>query len=319
MKFNFLKRKKNTVDTVLQSPAESADLPEIYRGVQIYESESDRFCTFDEDYFAGESYGRKTKKGIRISDPRTPPSFFAGILFGAVSVLLLSGGIAFFSLFSKLGGIYRPITVPDLTSLTESEAIALISKDYDCFDYSIEYKDNPLTDQGTVISQIPKPSTMRKLYGINGRICIKLTVSGSSEEITLPDIIGQEARDVSLELKNSGINVVASESYSDSVGIGRIIASSHPVGSKLKKNDTIYITSSLGKRISYLTVPSLVEKSESEALAILRDIGLEISKVIYKDSDLPLGTVIEQSIEPKSSVREKSKITLTVSKGISNE
>ena len=315
MNFNIFKRNKNTADIVLQSPAESAELPEIYRGVQVYETESDKFCTFDEDYFAGETYERRARKRINIRDPKTPPSFLLGIFFGSISALLISGGIAFFSLFSKFGGIYRPVSVPDLTSLSESEAIALISESYDCFDYSIEYKDNPHADHGTVISQIPKASTMRKLYGINGRICIKLTVSSSNEEITLPNIIGQEARDISLELKNSGINVVISETYSDNVKIGRIIASSHPVGSKLKKNDTIYITSSLGKKITYVTTPSLTDKSESEAIAILRDRGLEVSKVIYKASDSPLGIVIEQSIEAGSTVREKSKITLTVSKG----
>ena len=315
MNFSFFNRKKNTSDIVLQPLNNSSDLPEIYRGMQVYESEADRFCTFDEDYFAGESYEIRSRKTISISDPKTPPSFLFGILIGALSILLISGAIAFFSLFSKFGGIYRSVTVPALTSLSEDDAIALIKEDYDCFDYSIEYKYNPHVSKGTVISQIPKPSTMRKLYGINGRICIKLTVSGSNDEITLPDIIGQEARDISLELKNSGINVVISESYSDNVKIGKIIASSHPVGSKLKKNDTIYVTSSLGKKVSYVTIPSIIGKSESEAIAILKGRGLEINKVIYKPSEQPLGTVLDQSIQPGSTVREKSKITLTVSLG----
>lgn len=318
MRFNFFKKKKATTEIISQSPFTACGLPEIYRGMQVYESDSDRFCTFDEDYFAGEDYEISPRKRKTISDPKTPPTFFFGIFFGALSILVISGGIAFFSLFSKFGGIYRSVTVPDFTSLSENDAINLIKENYDCFDYSIEYKDNPHADRGTVISQIPKPSTMRKLYGINGRICIKLTVSKASEDITLPSLVGQDARKVALELKNSGINVFLTEVYSDNVKLGKIIASSHPEGAKVKKNDTVYISASLGKKINYVITPSLVGISESEAITLLKKHGLDINKVIYKSSELPSGTVVEQSIEAESSVREGSKITLTVSVGINN-
>ena len=40
---------------------------------------------------------------------------------------------------------------------------------------------------------------------------------------------------------------------------------------------------------------------------------LNISKVIYKSSPLPLGTVLEQSIKSGDAVREGSKITISVS------
>ena len=55
--------------------------------------------------------------------------------------------------------------------------------------------------------------------------------------------------------------------------------------------------------------------SEVEAIEKLKKENLEVNKVIYKSSELPLGTVIEQSIEPQASVKERSKITLFVSKG----
>ena len=293
-------------------------LPTIYRGLQVYESESDSFCSFNEDYFIGENYEitkPKRKKLISISPPKTPPSFFLGILSGAISVLIISGGITFSSLFSKFGGIYRSVTVPNLTTLSEQEAISLITTNYDCFDYSIEYKENPKSNNGTVISQIPKPSTMRKLYGINGRICIKLTVSRENEKITLPNFIGQNARDVALELKNAGINVALSEVYSDTVKIGKIISSSHSAGSKLRKNDTVYITVSLGNKINYVNTPNLIGMSESEAIALLKAKNLEIEKVIYKNSSLPLGTVLEQNTPAGNDIREGSKITLSVSCG----
>lgn len=319
MKFIFFKKKKNhnkkEASLIPQNVTfKINNFPEIYRGMQIYERESDNFQTFDEDYFKGENYDVKPKK-VKISPPKTPPTFFFGVFCGVISILIISGGITFLSLFSKFGGIYRTVTVPDLTSLSEQEAISLIKENYDCFDYSIEYKENPQSINRTVISQIPRPSTMRKLYGINGRICIKLTISREDEKITLPNLIGQNSRDISLELKNSGINVVITETHSDSIKIGKIISSSHSAGSKLNKNDTVYITTSLGKKINYVLTPNLVGISESKAISILEKENLAINKVIYKTSPLPLGTVLEQSIDSGSSVREGSKITLLVSGG----
>ena len=316
MKFNFFKKRKKhitTTDLIFENSITDTDLPEIYRGVQIYESESDRFCTFDENYFIGEDYPSEPKKKITVPPPKTPPTFFVGIFCGALSVLILSGGITFLSLFSKFGGIYRLVTVPDFTSMNETEAITLIKNNYDCFDYSIEYKENPNADDNAVISQTPLPSTMRKLYGINGRICINLTVNKPADPITLPNLVGQNARDVILELKNAGINVFLTEVYSDTVKLGKIISSSHPSGSKLNKNDTIHINASLGKKTKYVDMPELIGISESEAIALLKKEKLNIGKVIYKSSPLPLGTVLEQSIKSGDAVREGSKITISVS------
>lgn len=319
MKFKLFKRKKqeNELSLTISTNNPHTSVPEIYRGIQVYEDESDRFGQFNEDAFAGESYELK-KARKKISPPKTPPSFFAGIFCGAFSILLASGAIAFFTLFSKSGGIYESVTVPNLVSLDESVAISKIRTEYDRLDYSIKYENNPRAAEGAVISQTPKPSTVRKLYGINGRITIKLTVNKSSEPITLPDLTGLLARDVALELRNAGVNVYITETYSDSVKTGRIISSSHAEGSKLKKSDSIYITASLGKKVRYVTVPHLIGLSESAALSLLKKEELEIGKISYKASSLPLGTVIEQSIDRGSSIRSGAKVDVTVSIGSSN-
>ena len=103
--------------------------------------------------------------------------------------------------------------------------------------------------------------------------------------------------------------------YSDSVKVGKIISASHSEGSKLKKNDSIYITASLGKSVRYIDAPSLIGLSESAAIALLKKEDLKIGKIIYKASTLPLGTVIEQSVDSGSSLQSGDKINLTVSSG----
>ena len=91
--------------------------------------------------------------------------------------------------------------------------------------------------------------------------------------------------------------------------------STNPEGSLLQKNETVYITESLGKKISYVNVPTLIGISETDAITKLKKANLTLNKVIYKSSSLPIGTVIDQSIKEGSSVKEGSKITLSVSGG----
>lgn len=316
MKFDFFKSRK-TRETNLE-PITNSMPPEIYRGVQTYESESDRFCSFDEDYFFGEEYDLNTihhKKRISIREPKISPTSFFGFFCGAFLVLIISGGIIFFSSFSRSGGIYHTVIIPSTVGLKESEALSILSDSKESIEYSIEYKENPNVPEGTVISQIPAPNTERKLYGLGNKITVRLTVSKATEEITLPNLAGQNARNVMLELRNAGINVKTEEIYSDTADTGKIISTSLPVGSKLKKNDSLILTVSKGKYISLLPVPDLLGKPEATAEATLKRHGFKLGSVTYKSSEKPIGTVISQSIEAGTSLRENSKISVTVSKG----
>ena len=315
MKFKFFKQCKkatqeNTHDLFSVPTNPNLDMPQIYRGIQIFEPED--FCPFDEDYFIGENYEKKNKR--RISDPKTPPSFLFGIFLGAVTILAISGMITFLSLFSKFGSTHKKIIVPDFTKISATDAISRI-KELKSFKYTIEYQENPALPAGAVISQHPLPNTQRKLYSSKEKISIKLTVNKKSEPITLPNLIGQDARRVSLELKNSGINVQTKEAFSDTVKFGKIISSSHKGGSKIEKNSTVILTKSIGKQIQYLTVPSLIGLSETEAISILKKSGFIQTDITYENSHFPKGIVIKQSIDEGTSVREGTKITLHVSIG----
>ena len=316
MNFNFFK-KSNTQEVNVE-PTISSMPPEIYRGMQIYESESDKFCSFEEDYFLGEEYDfnhTKKRKKTSIKDPKISPLTFLGFFCGTSLVLILFGAIIFFTSFSRSGGIYQTIKIPSLVGFTESEALTTLSKNKDFFEYSIEYKENPNVPEGTVISQIPASNTERKLYGLGNKISVSLTVSKATEEITIPELSNQKARNVLLELRNAGINVSITEVYSDTIEAGKIISTSIPTGSKIKKNDSLILTVSKGKYQNLLPVPNLLGKPESTAEAMLKRYGFNLGNVIYESSDAPIGTVIAQSADVGASLLEGSKISITVSKG----
>ena len=321
MKFDFFRHKKNTSRQIISKDLQIAkndkeeSLPQIYRGLQAYEDESYKFGTFDENDPFIEYPNVIKKKKKSIPPPKTPPSFFAGILCAALCILIFSGTVTFLLLFSKSGGIHHTITVPSFIDMTEQDAVKLLKSKSGKFKYEITYAENPTSAADTVISQIPKPNTVRKLYGINGKITVKLTVNKKDEPITIPDLRGLDARNVELELKNAGVLVNTNEIYSNDIPSGKIISSSHTAGSKISKGDSITLTVSLGKEAVYTDTPNLIGVSESAAITLIKKQKLSLNDVHYKPSPLPLGTVIEQSIKSGSSVREGSKISLTISGG----
>lgn len=316
MKFNFFKKQKPDLNETefFSITEENSYTPDIYRGVQIYENDDERFCPFDEDYFAGEEYDLP-KRQIKIKPPKTPPSFFLGMLCAALLIVSLSGGIAFLTLFSKFGGIHRTVTVPALTALTEEQALEALKKEQKNFNYKIKYANNPNVPDGTVISQMPLASAQRKIYGINEKLTVNIVISKKSSPITVPNLTGQSSRDIELELKNAGINVIIEELYSKSVDTGKIIAQSANAGSKLYPNDTVTLTVSAGPPIKYSQVPNVIGLSESKAISLLTVSGFKISSVTYEESALPQGTVTAQSIDSGASLRSGSPIALSVSIG----
>ena len=319
MKFNFFKKSKSNLDeSELFSITEEtfSSTPDIYRGVQIYESDAERFCPFDEDYFAGEEYDLP-KKRIKIKPPKTPPSFFLGVLCAAMLIVFVSGSIAFLTLFSKFGGIHKTVSVPSLTALTEAQALELLKKEQNNFNYKIKYANNPNVPEGTVISQMPLASTQRKIYGINKKLTINIVISKKNSPITVPNLTGQSSRDIELELKNAGINVITEELYSKNVATGKIITQSVRAGSKLYPNDTVTLTVSIGPPIKYSQVPDVIGLSESKAISLLTLSGFKISSVIYEESTLRVGTVTAQSIDSGSTLRSGSSISISVSLGAS--
>ncbi len=62
-------------------------------------------------------------------------------------------------------------------------------------------------------------------------------------------------------------------------------------------------------------MPSLIGKTEAEAVALLTNVGLEIGDVVTVESTYPAGQVIFQEIPANSMVLEGTTINIQISKG----
>ena len=128
--------------------------------------------------------------------------------------------------------------------------------------------------------------------------------------------MGTSLRDTLILLKEANINTTVIKQYSSSVPYGKIIYSSVPEDTVMKEGDSITLRVSLGKEITYSSVPNLLGLNEYQAVNKLRANGLAVGDITYQASKNPLGTVISQSVEQGAQLPEQSKISFTISGGI---
>ena len=99
-----------------------------------------------------------------------------------------------------------------------------------------------------------------------------LTVSVGSENVVLPDIIGQNADEAINSLQNDyGLVVMTREQYTIETGKGKIIEMSPSVGSIVKKGSRVNLTISKGKNKG--PIPDVVKQRLSDAVNYLNSIG----------------------------------------------
>ncbi len=250
---------------------------------------------------------KRSKRPSRVSIPA-----LIGTLCGALVVSILSGSIVVFSLFFSRGTGYTEVTIPNLVSMNVEKATEIST---DIFEYTLVYEKNPDKAAGSIISQSPLPSVVRRLYGAKEKINITLTVNQEPETMTLPQVVGSQLREVELKLKSFGVSVQVIEQYSDTLPYGTVFFSSLPEGTKLSAGDKVVLKVSLGSHVRYSSVPDLSGLNEYEATALLSSKGLEVGDIKYSSSRLPIGTVISQSVAEGTSLESGSKISFTLSGG----
>jgi serine/threonine-protein kinase len=234
-----------------------------------------------------------------------------GIAAASAVVVLLAGITAFATvIMPDRGGVIR-ITVPDFTGEKYSPGVA----DEELFDVSLQYKFDGSSPAGTVIAQYPNAGANRIVKEGERRCALTLTLSRGTETVILPDCTGISANQAEMELRALGFNVVIEKKYNGTVRAGSVISTSPSAYSDVPSGNTVTIYVSLGQDLDSVTVPALTGLGETAAITKILSLGLLVGKTEYIKSTKPAGTVIAQSAPFGSTVREGTKIYLTVSLG----
>lgn len=200
--------------------------------------------------------------------------------------------------------------VPDLIGSTIEDAKTQLSAAG--ISYQIEYAYSSQYDEGIVMEQSPAGGST----ATSGTI-VTLTVSRGEETVTVPSVVGYAQADATSTLTSAGLTVgTITSDYSSTVSEGYVISQSVTANKTVTAGTTVDLVISMGEKVSYVTVPSVVGKSYSQAAATLSNYGLNVIQgTTDPNNSYAAGLVYSQYPASGTSVEEGTSITLNISGG----
>lgn len=137
----------------------------------------------------------------------------------------------------------------------------------------------------------------------------------SGQFTQVPAVLAQTQAQAEDRLADAGLDLgKVDKAYSDTVERGTVISTDPDVGARIRNNDSVDLTVSLGPET--VPVPQLAGYRLDKARAQLKRVGLEAGRVAREFSEeVPQGSVISTTPDPGTERRAGSAVALVVSKG----
>ncbi|SEE02812.1 Stk1 family PASTA domain-containing Ser/Thr kinase [Ruania alba] len=130
----------------------------------------------------------------------------------------------------------------------------------------------------------------------------------------VPDVVGAEEVEALAQLEAHGFVPSTTAEFSDDVPAGAVISTDPPGGADLIRDGEVTVVVSRG--VQMLTVPSVAELEQADAVQTFEDAGFTVAPVQQEYSqNVAEGVVIESDPEAGAEVRHDTAVTLTVSQG----
>ena len=165
--------------------------------------------------------------------------------------------------------------------------------------------------EGVICSQsIPAGTVLKE------GVTVALKVSKGTM-IAIPDVSGSESEVAEEELRAAGFNPVVKEIYDEEVPEGIAIKTDPGPGTKaaFESKITLFISKGKSGEPETVTVPDVVGMKKDEAMLLLKETGLCVRHK-YVLNSAEKGTVVEQSVEPDTTLNKYDDITISVSAGV---
>src|SRR5581483_10522319 len=170
--------------------------------------------------------------------------------------------------------------------------------------------------QGEVLAQDPQPGTQ-----VAKNSTVTLTVSSGTGQVTVPNVVGQDAGTAGATLGTAGFKVSTRTQASDTVQAGLVISTNPPGGAKANKGSTVTMIVSSGaaptttepststtSQGTVSTVPDVSGQTPNEAARTLRSSGYNPNTT--SSCTTPGATV--QSTNPSAGSAEPRGTTVTL-------
>ena len=160
--------------------------------------------------------------------------------------------------------------------------------------------------KGTVIRQNPSGGSR-----ILKNKQVRLTISKGSGETLIPDLVGQSFPRAQRLLAEEGLVPHNVARVHASLPVGVVIAQDPPAGFPAPRGSAVSLLVSLGEEERFYVMPDLVGQSEEEAVAILKEMGLE-PKITYESFPDMRGQVMLQDPSFGARIKENEEVSLVV-------
>ena len=193
------------------------------------------------------------------------------------------------------------VSVPNVVGKTEDEAKEELNKVG--LGYKASYQASSTVEKGNVISQGTKQGT-----SVAKNTTITLTISSGPDSVKVNNVVGMSESKATSTLKSAGFSVDVEYDYSDSVEQGNVISQSPSANASASEGDTVTITVSQGKKVSYAKMPNVIGLTEDAAKQAIKDQGL-VPSVTYQSTSGTYGLVTAQGYNSGQSTTAAVKTT----------
>ena len=289
----------------------TVDLQHIRVGLQEQSNEEPTQLIAVTETAAAARAAKRQMEREEIQAEKTRTQQMIAMIIGGFATLVLLG----FVIFKVVTGFnvqQQPdsYVVPNLLGKTVEEAQQM-AQIKDIFQIEvIGSKVNESYQPGEIIEQTPSAGVSRKT-----NLVISVYVAVAEKTDKMPSLIGQDLQKAKVQLTNMGLSLTyqEKEEYNDKYKAGMVISTTPAAGQELRKGSTVLLVISKGPE--KITVPSFLEMTIEDAALKAEGMGLKVETHKTAYSAKPAGTVIGQSLEATTEVKQGASIVFTVSQG----
>lgn len=211
------------------------------------------------------------------------------------------------SSLSKVEGEEK-VMVPELTGRTVAEAIVLLS-DAQITSYHFSPETSKEFKKDTVIRVEPAAGSE-----IQKNEEVVIVISSGDKLVSVPEIKDIPKDTAVSTLEGMKFVVSVETEFSNEIEENRVIGTKPAFGAELREGDKITVIVSKGPEVKKTLVPSVVGKTEEEAVKSIEEAKLK-ARISYVNDSIEAGKVIKQGTKDGEEVEEGSAIALVISKG----
>lgn len=188
------------------------------------------------------------------------------------------------------------VSVPKYVGSVYNDELKKQIEDEGYFNIIVKEEFDADHEEGYILAQDPDEGAARKVKRGTQKADVKLTVCTGAGSFTLDDYSVVEYRTAKLEMQKKGLKVEEYGEYDNTLIEYYTLRTDPPAGSTVKRGDTVKIFYSLGPQIEYVTIPTFVGMTESDAITTLNSLGISYGKITYEENDkYSKGQIISQS------------------------